>query len=159
MPGNAHYDKFELRQFIFIMKCIHIITPVKDSIELTLQTAEAILKSDFTVPFHYTIYNDFSTDENTKQLKEASLKMGFVLLLNHSFTKRIRGLSKVFQSVNDEHLVQMAHEDGRDEIGSMIRNYNRMVKRTNELIQTVYKNKIKEQEISFSSYLVIVSNR
>ena len=55
MPGNAHYDKFELRQFIFIMKCIHIITPVKDSIELTLQTAEAILKSDFTVPFHYTI--------------------------------------------------------------------------------------------------------
>ena len=79
MPGNAHYDKFELRQFIFIMKCIHIITPVKDSIELTLQTAEAILKSDFTVPFHYTIYNDFSTDENTKQLKEASLKMGFEL--------------------------------------------------------------------------------
>lgn len=75
------------------------------------------------------------------------LPMGFVLLLNHSFTKRIRGLSKVFQSVNDEHLVQMAHEDGRDEIGSMIRNYNRMVKRTNELIQTVYKNKIKEQEI------------
>ena len=75
------------------------------------------------------------------------LPMGFVLLLNHSFTKRIRGLSKVFQSVNGEHLVQMAHEDGRDEIGSMIRNYNRMVKRTNELIQTVYKNKIKEQEI------------
>ena len=75
------------------------------------------------------------------------LPMGFVLLLNHSFTKRIRGLSKVFQSVNGEHLVQMAHEDGRDEIGSMIRNYNRMVKRTNELIQTVYKNKINEQEI------------
>ena len=62
------------------MKCIHIITPVKDSIELTLQTVEAILKSDFTVPFHYTIYNDFSTDENTKQLKEASLKMGFELV-------------------------------------------------------------------------------
>lgn len=75
------------------------------------------------------------------------LPMEFVLLLNRSFTKRIRGLSKVFQSVNGEHLVQMAHEEGRDEIGSMIRNYNRMVRRTNELIQTVYKNKIKEQEI------------
>ncbi|WP_347996011.1 sensor histidine kinase [uncultured Eubacterium sp.] len=75
------------------------------------------------------------------------LPMGFVLLLNHSFTKRVRGLSKVFQSVNGEYLVQMAHEEGRDEIGSMIRNYNRMVRRTNELIQTVYKNKIKEQEI------------
>ena len=75
------------------------------------------------------------------------LPMGFVLLLNRSFTKRIRGLSKVFQSVNGEHLVRMPHEDGEDEIGSMIRNYNRMVDRTNELIQTVYKNKIKEQEI------------
>lgn len=75
------------------------------------------------------------------------LPMGFVLLLNRSFTKRIQGLSKVFQSVNGEHLVRMTHEDGEDEIGSMIRNYNRMVDRTNELIQTVYKNKIKEQEI------------
>lgn len=75
------------------------------------------------------------------------LPMGMVVLLNHSFTKRIRGLSKVFQSVNGEYLVMMAHENGKDEIGSMIRNYNRMVKRTNELIQTVYKNKIKEQEI------------
>ena len=96
MPGNAHYDKFELRQFIFIMKCIHIITPVKDSIELTLQTAEAILKSDFTVPFHYTIYNDFSTDENTKQLKEASLKMGFELvnlseITSHHFSQLFAG--------------------------------------------------------------------
>ena len=75
------------------------------------------------------------------------LPMGMVILLNQSFTKRISGLSKVFQSVNSEHLVMMAHENGKDEIGSMIRNYNRMVKRTNELIQTVYKNKLKEQEI------------
>ena len=75
------------------------------------------------------------------------LPSGLVLLLNRSFSKRIQGLSQVFQSVNGEHLVMMSHENGKDEIGSMIRNYNRMVKRTNELIQTVYKNKIKEQEI------------
>ena len=75
------------------------------------------------------------------------LPVGFVLLLNLSFTKRIRGLSTVFPSVNGEHLVRMTHENGGDESGSMIRNYNRMVDRTNELIQTVYKNKIKEQEI------------
>ena len=36
---------------------------------------------------------------------------------------------------------------GKDEIGSLMRNYNRMVARTNELIQIVYKNKIKEQEM------------
>ena len=35
------------------MKQLHIITPVKDSIELTLQTIESILSSDFTVPYHY----------------------------------------------------------------------------------------------------------
>ena len=41
----------------------------------------------------------------------------------------------------------MPCEDGKDEISSMIRNYNRMVERTNGLIETVYKNKIREQEI------------
>ncbi|EJW89326.1 hypothetical protein EVA_22564, partial [gut metagenome] len=40
------------------MKCVHIITPVKDSIELTLQTVEAVMSSDIQVPFIYTIYND-----------------------------------------------------------------------------------------------------
>lgn len=62
------------------MNCIHIITPVKDSVELTLQTAESVLKSEITVPFSYTVYNDFSTDENTERLKDASLKMGFELV-------------------------------------------------------------------------------
>ena len=50
------------------MKCIHIITPVKDSIELTLQTVEAIMASGFQTPFTYTVYNDFSTEENTVEL-------------------------------------------------------------------------------------------
>ena len=59
------------------MKCIHIITPVKDSIELTLQTVEAIMASGFQTPFTYTVYNDFSTEENTVRLKEASEKLGF----------------------------------------------------------------------------------
>lgn len=62
------------------MKCIHVITPVKDSIELTLQTIDAIMASDFNVPFVYTIYNDFSTEENTARLREASLKQGFELV-------------------------------------------------------------------------------
>ena len=54
------------------MKCIHIITPVKDSIELTLQTVEAIVASDFQTPFTYTVYNDFSTEENTAKFQDAS---------------------------------------------------------------------------------------
>ena len=46
------------------MKCLHIITPVKDSIDFTLET----------------VYNDFSTEENTRRLEKASREMGFRLV-------------------------------------------------------------------------------
>lgn len=62
------------------MKQLHIMTPVKDSIELTMQTIEAILASEITVPFTYFVYNDFSNEENTARLQEASEKMGFELV-------------------------------------------------------------------------------
>ena len=57
------------------MKQIHIITPVKDSIELTLQTIESVLASTVQVPIRYTIYNDFSTPENSTRLAEAASRM------------------------------------------------------------------------------------
>lgn len=75
------------------------------------------------------------------------LPLCLVHIFNHSFTKRITELSEVFKSVEGEQLIPMEQENGKDEIGSMIRNYNRMVERTNGLIQTVYKNKLKEQEM------------
>ena len=62
------------------MKQVHIITPVKDSIDLTLETARAVLASRWHVPVTYTIYNDFSTDENTRRLEEASQELGFELV-------------------------------------------------------------------------------
>ena len=62
------------------MKQIHIITPVKDSIELTLQTIESVLASTVQVPIRYTIYNDFSTPENSTRLAEAASRMGFELV-------------------------------------------------------------------------------
>ena len=49
--------------------------------------------------------------------------------------------------MDSDHLIPMPCEEGKDEISSMIRNYNRMVERTNGLIETVYKNKIHEQEM------------
>ena len=67
---------FEFRK----MKEIHIITPVKDSISLTLETIEAILSSDIKVPYRYTVYNDFSTEESTKILAEKAKKSGFNLI-------------------------------------------------------------------------------
>ena len=43
--------------------------------------------------------------------------------------------------------IRLINSYDEDEIGSLMSNYNRMVARTNELIQIVYKNKIKEQEM------------
>ena len=62
------------------MKLIHIITPVKDSIETTMETIEAIMSSTINTPYTYTVYNDFSTPENTKKLEDASKKFGFRLV-------------------------------------------------------------------------------
>lgn len=62
------------------MKGLHIITPVKDSIDSTLETVEAILAAQITVPHHYTVYNDFSTPENTARLEKAARELGFELV-------------------------------------------------------------------------------
>ena len=58
------------------MKCLHIITPVKDSIDSTLETMRAVLDSALTMPYTYTIYNDNSTPENTARLHAEAEKMG-----------------------------------------------------------------------------------
>ncbi len=62
------------------MEKLHIITPVKDSIDSTLDTVRAVMASRLDVPHTYTLYNDFSTPENTQRLEEASREMGFQLV-------------------------------------------------------------------------------
>lgn len=62
------------------MKALHILTPVKDSIELTIETIQAIVCSEISVPFTYTVYNDFSTVETTEKLQELSEKLHFRLI-------------------------------------------------------------------------------
>ena len=62
------------------MKCLHVLTPVKDSIDFTLDTIRAVMGSRLDVPFTYTVYNDFSTDENTRRLEEAARQYGFRLV-------------------------------------------------------------------------------
>lgn len=70
--------------------------------------------------------------------------------INRSFTVRIKELSDGFNSVNDEKMIEIISVHGNDEIGNLMRNYNRMVERINELIQTVYKDKLREQEIDIA---------
>ena len=62
------------------MDKLHVITPVKDSIELTEQTIRSVLESELNIPYNYTVYNDFSTVENTLILEKASKSLGFRLI-------------------------------------------------------------------------------
>lgn len=58
------------------MKCLHIITPVKDSIDSTLETLRAVLASPLNIPHTYTLFNDNSTPENTARLHAEAEKLG-----------------------------------------------------------------------------------
>ncbi len=68
--------------------------------------------------------------------------------LNKSFTVRLGILSDTFKNINNENLIGIENVHGEDEIGNLMRSYNKMAKRINSLIQIVYKNKIKEQEMT-----------
>ena len=79
----CHFSQFSLPLSVKksnSMKQLHIITPVKDSIDSTLETVKAVMASQLNVPHTYTIYNDFSTPENTARLEQAAGEMGFQLV-------------------------------------------------------------------------------
>lgn len=72
-------------------------------------------------------------------------------MMNRSFTRRLRKLGEAFEKVEEEAVLQeISQEQGRDEIGALMQNYNRMVRRMNELIQRVYKDRLERQEIDLA---------
>jgi len=58
------------------MQELLIITPVKDSIDHTIRTMEAVVQSELTVPHRYVVYNDNSTPENTMRLHAEGQRLG-----------------------------------------------------------------------------------
>ena len=56
------------------MKPLHVIMPVKDSPDTTREAIDALLQ---TTNIDFTVYNDFSTPENTNLLKEMADRRGF----------------------------------------------------------------------------------
>lgn len=84
------------------MNKLHIITPVKDSIDTTIQTIEGITKSIVNENYKYTVYNDYSTVESTEILQELSLKHNFELVNIQNFT--------VHPSPNYRLILQMAQQ-------------------------------------------------
>lgn len=81
-----------------------------------------------------------------------NLLLPFVLmrLINQSFTQRIKELGSVFEKVDGDELKTLQEINGRDEISTLMESYNRMAIRMNELIQTVYKSRLKSQEIDIA---------
>lgn len=95
------------------MNKIHILTPVKDSIDFSMQTIGAVLASRLTLPYTYTVYNDFSTPDNTARLTQASRKYGFRLVNLSEYTSH--------PSPNYLTVLQMAQREAlRDETALII---------------------------------------
>ncbi len=67
-------------------------------------------------------------------------------LIEGSITSRILYLEQSFESVENDELRLIDRVEGNDEITGLIKSYNRMAQRMNELIHTVYKDRLKEQE-------------
>ncbi len=66
--------------------------------------------------------------------------------IEHTIVKRISKLESAFGNENTNTFTAIKDIEGSDEIAFLMRKYNKMVEITNELITTVYKDKIKEQE-------------
>ena len=108
---------------------IYVMTPKIDSGEILLRNAPLIgglICINVILPF---------------------LIMG---LINRSFTQRIREMDKIFRDVDGEELKKLPEVRGNDEISALMFSYNRMAQRMNELIQTVYKNRLRSQEIDIA---------
>ncbi|SIN64860.1 glycosyltransferase family A protein [Algoriphagus halophilus] len=82
-----------------------VITPVKNSIETTLDTARAIAAS--SVPVKHVIFNDFSTEETKLKLKEEQAEIGYELIHIEDLTDH--------PSPNYKLVLQMAQKMGLEE--------------------------------------------
>lgn len=75
----------------------------------------------------------------------------FVLYkINNSIVYRIKKLDQVFGKRENDELVRVDNPEGSDELGNLMFNYNKMVDQVNNLIKIVYKERLKEQEMSIA---------
>lgn len=70
--------------------------------------------------------------------------------INRSFTARLETLGDAFDHVEAESLMEIENITGSDEISLLMMNYNRMVRKSKELIKTVYMDKLEQQEMDIS---------
>lgn len=74
----------------------------------------------------------------------------FISYLNRSFIERLQLLTTTVRNTNDGVMPLLEQVQGQDEIGMLMGTYNDMAQRTNLLIETVYKSRLREQEIELA---------
>ena len=70
----------------------------------------------------------------------------FLSWLNRSFIERLQALTNAVHNADNGIMPLLEQVQGRDEIGMLMDTYNEMAQRTNQLIETVYKSRLREQE-------------
>ena len=71
-------------------------------------------------------------------------------LIEQSLASRIRKLEQAFSGKQDNKFLPIEGIDGEDEISQLMENYNNIVTINNDLINTLYKDKLKEQANALS---------
>lgn len=89
---------------------LHVIIPVKNSPESTLQTIEAVINSKSDVEFELTVYDDFSEPETAALLDNSALKHGFkVVHLSDVTSNPSPNYRLVLQMAQEKAVVNGAH--------------------------------------------------
>lgn len=70
----------------------------------------------------------------------------FIFWLNRSFVERLQILNTTVRNADNGVMPLLDQVRGRDEIGMLMGTYNEMAQRTNQLIETIYKSRLREQE-------------
>ncbi len=73
------------------------------------------------------------------------------LFVSSSMTNPIKKLQRAMLQMGEERFYQVRGIETRDEIGSLVRSYNEMIGKINDLINTVYKAGIKEKEAQLNA--------
>lgn len=74
----------------------------------------------------------------------------FMQTLRRTFTERLEILNRTINYRGQGKLEEIQGIQGTDEIAVLMRNYNNMVQENNDLIETVYKSRLKQQEINIA---------
>ncbi|QSF44423.1 sensor histidine kinase [Paenibacillus tianjinensis] len=75
------------------------------------------------------------------------LTSAFIYVMLRSYNYRVKRLSRHMQKVTNEKFELIRIDEGRDEIGGLIHNFNRMTSRINSLINDVYKLEIQSKNL------------